>query len=180
MHEHEPAEPPPELGRHEQPDLARRRAAEQAAGHEDGHLPHTAAVELVRDGGDRLVARAVLDAGNRQRGLLDDDRRRPARRDELLERRPVEWKRQGVADGGRNVLDLVAGRMGSQHDVVRSRLRDDDPGVREQRNAGHVARRAAAAETPSATKRPPDSQRLMRAAARPRLSRPASASASSA
>ena len=60
--DHAAAEPPPELRRHEQADLARGRAAQQSARDEDRHLLHAEPVQLVRDRSDRLVAGAELHA----------------------------------------------------------------------------------------------------------------------
>ncbi len=51
------AEAPAELGRHKQPDLARRGAAAEPARDEDRHVGDAEPVELVDGRGDRLLAR---------------------------------------------------------------------------------------------------------------------------
>ena len=104
----------------------------------------------------------------------------PPRVHELLERRAAERKGERVANGRADILELGARRRRSEDDVVRADVGDDDPGVRQERNARHVLRCAAAAESPSAMKIPPVANRRRRATAPPRRSRPASASASKA
>ncbi len=165
VHDHAAAETPPELGRNEEPDVARRGSPQQPARDENRHVGDSEPVELVGDGSDRLVPRADLNTRDRQRRLLDDDRRRPADLRQLLERGSFQRIRERLADGRRDVSKRVPRRRRPQHQVVCRRLRDDDPRVGEQRDPAHVVRRAAAAETPSAMKIPPETYRRIRAAA---------------
>ena len=132
------------------------RAAEQPAGDDDRQPVDAEPVELVRGRGDREMPRAERRCGDRQRRLLDHERRGAAARDELLERLAGEREAQRVAHRLRHVVEHLALGRRPEDDVVRARLGDDDPRVREQRDARHVLRCAAAAVTPSATKMPPD------------------------
>ena len=141
VHEHAALEPPPELGRDEQPDLARGRAPEEAAGDEDRHTLDAEAIELVADRRDHLVPRADLCRRDRQRRLLDHDRRRAAPRHQLREWPAGEGIGERFAHRGADVLDVVARPRRAQHDVVRPRLGDDDPGVRQQWDARHIVAR---------------------------------------
>src|SRR5262249_37878713 len=135
---------------------------------------------LVGDRGDRLVPRPELHTRDGERRLLDHDRRRPSARGERAEGWAFERERKGVADGGGHVAQRLCRGGGSQDGVAVSRLRNDDSRVCEQRDSRHVVRRAAAAETPSAMKIPPETYRRTRATAAVRRSRPARASAATA
>ena len=141
VHQHAALEAPPELGRDEQPDLARGRAPEEAAGDEDRHPLDAEALELVADRGDHLVSRADLGRRDRQRRLLDHDRRRAAAGHQLCERPAGEWIRERFPHRRADILDVVARPRRAQDDVVRPGLGDDDPGVRQQRDACHMVAR---------------------------------------
>src|SRR5262249_5582639 len=121
-----------------------------------------------------------VDRRDRERRLLDHERRGPALRRELVERRSGEREMQRVTDRLGDVVERLAGQRGAEHQVVVACLGNDDAGVVEQRDAGHVPRRAAAAVIPSAMKMPPESQRRSFAPVPLRRSRPAIASATNA
>ena len=108
VHDHAPAEPASELRRHEQPDLAWSRAAKQAARHQDRDLVAPKRSSSSETASDRLVARPDLHRGDRERRLLDHDRRGAAGLDEPFERLAHMWKRQRVTNGGPDVLELGA------------------------------------------------------------------------
>ena len=180
VHDHAALEAPPEVGRHERPDLTRRGAAHQAARDEDGRPADAEALELLCDRRDRGVARADLNSGDGKRRLLDHDRRRAAALHERFERRTGERKLQRVAHRLADILQRLARKRRTQHQIVCAGLGDDDPRVIEQWDARHVLRRATAAVMPSATKTPPVNQRRTFAPVPVRRIRPAIASETSA
>ena len=59
---------------------------------------HPEPLELVDDGGDRLLARVAGRAGQRERARLDDDRDATAAGDEVGERRPGERIAERLSD----------------------------------------------------------------------------------
>ena len=147
-------------------------------------------IELVADRRDHLVPRADLCRRDRQRRLLDHDRRRAAARHQLRERpagerdtRALRAPRRRRPRCGRAA---TAGAARCRPAPARRR-RPASPtavGRASHRRPAHAARScarcAAAAETPSAMKMPPVTYRRTRAPTPVRRMRPASASASSA
>ena len=154
--DHAAPEAPAELGRHEQADLARRRPPQQAARDEDRHLRDAEPLELVDDGRDRVVPRPVLRRRDRQRRLLDHDRRGAAARDEPLERLARERKARAprAPPAGRRRAPRAAAAAGGRRRRRPARRRRSA-----SRRAAGCASRAAPVRPPrvipSATKMPP-------------------------
>ena len=130
---------------------------------------------------DRLVPGPVRAPRDRQRRLLDHDRRRPAARRECRERRAGQREAQRLPHRGRERRRAPRGVAGGR------RMTSSSPGsattTRESASRGmRVTSRGAlrAAVTPRATKIPPDAQARARAARGLARSLPASRSASSA
>ena len=153
VHEHATLEPPTEVGWHEQPDLAWARAAEEPARDEDRHPLHAEALELVADRRDQLVPRPEMRGGDRQRRLLDHDRRGAACTCELLQRSAGEWVGERLPHGRSDVLDVVARPRRAQHDVVRPGLGDDHTRVRQQRDSRHTFARITLRDVPPRPRR---------------------------
>ena len=116
--DHAPAEAPPELGRDEEPDLARRRPPQEPARDEDRHLPNAEPLQLVDRRRDRLVPRLGRRRRDRQRRHLDHDRRGAVAGHELGQRPPGERKPHRLPHGRADVLDLDPRRRRPQHDAV--------------------------------------------------------------
>ena len=117
-------------------------AAREAARDEQRLVPalDSQPLELLDRGGDRLLSRVALGAGQRQRRRLDDDRRAAAgARHERLERLARERETQGVSDRGAHVRDSDRGRRRPERKCVVVRGHDDEPRPGEHGNARHQA-----------------------------------------
>ena len=159
VHEDASFEPTPEVRRNEDPDLPRRRPAREAARDQDRDLLHAEADELVGDGGSCDVHWPRVDRGDRQRRLLDHDRRCAAGLHQFRERLAREWERKRVEHRPADVLERLALPWRPQDEIVVLGVGDDETRVVQERDPGHETRRAVAAVTPRAMKMPPETQR---------------------
>jgi hypothetical protein len=100
------------LGRYELFELAVTGPAVEAAGDQDrlALRPHTQPLELVDRRRERVLARIVWRAGERQLRRLDDERHAGARLRQRFERRARERKAKRIADGRADVCDRFACR----------------------------------------------------------------------